>query len=285
MELTARKAHQGIRMGTFETLPMYSERFHETCKAYKATASVTNPVNVKDEVQAMDFFHDLDNQRYAAFKTSMMNGWAATAVKAPKTPNEVYCLAGSWIKQCTRMESEYAATFVTIEEDARRTNKKQNPGKGKTKPQAGGGASEDSGSSDKKEKKDLSHIQCFKCKEFGHYSTLKLCPMNKKNQDVENMQDKTTSANATWQAEQEAGMFLTQEVIEEHVVNNAMQAQGLLPTKILLNNAVNISVMNPRLLKSVRPAGKKISVKGVGSVQMAVEHVGDLEGFFEVLAS
>jgi hypothetical protein len=67
-------------------------------------------------------------------------------------------------------------------------------------------------------------------------------------------------------------------------VNNATQAQGLLPTEILLDNAANISVMTPRLLKSVRPAGKKIRVKGVGGVQMVVEHIGNLEGFFEVYA-
>jgi hypothetical protein len=101
MEPTARKAYQGIRIGTFETLTMYSERFHETYRAYKVIESATNPVDVKDEVQAMDFFHSLDNQCYAAFKTSMIYGWATTAVKAPKTPNELYHLAGSWIKQPT----------------------------------------------------------------------------------------------------------------------------------------------------------------------------------------
>jgi hypothetical protein len=106
MELTARKAYQGIKMGTFETLTMYSERFHETYRAYKATASATNPVDVKDEVQAMDFFHGLDNQCYAAFKMSMMKGWATTTVKPPKTTNEVYRLAGSWIKQPIRTEAD-----------------------------------------------------------------------------------------------------------------------------------------------------------------------------------
>jgi hypothetical protein len=205
MELTARKAYQGIKMRTFETLAMYSKRFHETYRAYKATASATNPVDVKDEVQAMDFFHGLDNQRYAAFKTSMMNGWATTAVKAPKTPNEVYRLAGSWIKQPTRTESGYAATFVTIKEDARRTNKKRNPGKGKPKPQ-GGGNTDDSSGTGEKEQKDLSHIQCFKYKEYGHYSTSKLCPMNKKKQTSENSQEKASFANATWQTEQEANV-------------------------------------------------------------------------------
>jgi len=80
-------------------------------------------------------------------------------------------------------------------------------------------------------------------------------------------------------------MFMTLEVMEERIINNATQAQGLLPTEILLDNAANIRVMYPRRLKSVRPAGKKIRVKGVGGIQMVVEHVSDLEGFFEVYAS
>jgi len=63
-------------------------------------------------------------------------------------------------------------------------------------------------------------------------------------------------------------------------MNKATKAQGLLPTEILLDNVANISVMNSRLLKSVRPAGKRIRVKGVGSIQMVVDRVGDLEGFF-----
>ena len=79
----------------------------------------------------------------------MMNEWATTAVKAPKMPNKVYRLAGSWIKQPTRMESGYAATFVTIEEDARRTNKKRNPGKGKPKLQGGGNTDDSSGTGEK----------------------------------------------------------------------------------------------------------------------------------------
>jgi len=54
---------RAFQMGTFETLAMYSERFHEMYRAYKATASAMNPVDVKDEVQEMDFFHGLDNQR------------------------------------------------------------------------------------------------------------------------------------------------------------------------------------------------------------------------------
>jgi hypothetical protein len=86
--------------------------------------------------------------------------------------------------------------------------------------------------------------------------------MNKKNQDAGSTKDKASFANATWQTEQEAGMFMTQEVMEEHVVNNATQVQGLLPTEILLDNAAKISVMNPRLLKKCETSRKKNQSEG-----------------------
>jgi hypothetical protein len=37
MDLVARKAYQKIKMGLFEMLSMYSERYHNTYQSYKAT--------------------------------------------------------------------------------------------------------------------------------------------------------------------------------------------------------------------------------------------------------
>jgi hypothetical protein len=90
MTLAARKAYQNIKQGVFEGLSLYSERFHETYRAYKATDSTNN--------------NGLDNGRYGAFKTSMLNRWATKAVKPPKTANEIYRLAGSWVQQPTRTD-------------------------------------------------------------------------------------------------------------------------------------------------------------------------------------
>jgi hypothetical protein len=61
--------------------------------------------------------------------------------------------------------------------------------------------------------------------------------------------------------------------------------QGLSTTEVLLDNQANISIVNPRLLKNVRDAKHRVRVKGVGGVQLIVDQVGDLEGFFEVYAS
>jgi len=60
----------------------------------------------------------------------MLNGWATKAVKPPKMANKIYRLAGSWVKQPTRTDGGgYAATYMTIEEEAKIRAKKANPKK------------------------------------------------------------------------------------------------------------------------------------------------------------
>jgi hypothetical protein len=76
----------------------------------------------------MDSFHGLVNGRYGAFKTSMLNGWAMKAVKPPKMGNKIYRLTVSWVKQSTCTDvGGYAATYMTIEEEAKIRAKKATP--------------------------------------------------------------------------------------------------------------------------------------------------------------
>jgi hypothetical protein len=56
-------------------------------------------------------------------------------------------------------------------------------------------------------------------------------------------------------------------------------------TKILLDNAANISMIHPTLLQNIRTASKKIQIKGVSGVQIVMDEVSTLEGFLEVYAS
>jgi hypothetical protein len=46
-------------------------------------------VVVEDKVQAMDFFHGLDQGKYGTFKTSMLNAWNTNAVSPPALVNEI----------------------------------------------------------------------------------------------------------------------------------------------------------------------------------------------------
>jgi hypothetical protein len=125
--------------------------------------------------------------------------------------------------------------------------------------------------------KDLSHIECFRCGQFGHYSTSKDCPKH------ESKQGKDGNVNGTWGAwEDVAGVFLTIQEVEQ---GSVYTTKGLLPSKVLLDNQANISIVHPRLLKNVRDSKHQIRVKGVGGVQLIVDKVGDLDGFFQVYTS
>jgi hypothetical protein len=112
-ELAARKAYQSIRQGSFETLAQYSERFRETYRAYKATEKdpIDHTIAVSEPDKAMDFFHGLDDGRYAEFKKNVKNGWAMKSMSPPTTVNQIYRLAGVWVKPTARAEVGTGATY------------------------------------------------------------------------------------------------------------------------------------------------------------------------------
>jgi hypothetical protein len=125
-ELTARKAYQNIRRGAFESLSQYSERFRETYRSYKNTANAATPVDIKEEEQAMDFFHGLDNGRYAAFKSNMLNGWAVEAFNPPGTINQIFRIAATWVKPVPRGDGGTAVGCITLEDHAKGKAKSKN---------------------------------------------------------------------------------------------------------------------------------------------------------------
>jgi uncharacterized protein YdaU (DUF1376 family) len=225
----------------------------------------------------------------------MLNGWATKAFDPPETLNDIYRIAGAWEKPTSKIEGGTAATFVTIEEEARINKKRLDKNKKEEKKKkaaaaaaavahATGGTNEEN-EQEQKVPKYLSHIECFRCKQPGHYSTSKdflLHPDNKK------QKAKQEFRNTTW-ADGETSIFVMiykEGEHEEHVINYAVHVtQGLKPTDMLLDNQANISIVHPMLLKNVRPAPKKIVIKGVGGPQLIVDQVKDLEGFFEVYVS
>jgi hypothetical protein len=102
--------------------------------------------------------------------------------------NEIYWVAATWVKPLTRIEGGTAATFVTIEEDAKQKAHQKKTEKEKAKraaKKAAAAAAAESGQEQggqQKQPKDLSNIQCFKCKEFGHYSMSPDCSKNQERQ-------------------------------------------------------------------------------------------------------
>jgi hypothetical protein len=271
--MAARKAYQNIKQGSFESLAQYSKRFRETYQAFQ-DSSVTK-VSVEEADQSMYCFYGLDPVKYGDFKTNMINGWTMGAFKPPATVNEIYRVVGNWVKPTSKLEGGTSTTYVTIEEDAAIKRRKEQTEKNKKKSAAGG--KENDGNENKK---DRSQLECWYCKEKGHFSSK--CPKKKKDKEKENQAGEGL-AHATWQEEIEHSMFCT---VCKYTVNNAVNVtQQLKTTEILLDNQADISIVHPVLLQNVRPAEKEIKVKGVGGIQMRVNQVGYLPGFFQVYAS
>jgi hypothetical protein len=208
----------------------------------------------------------------------MINGWTTGAFKPPTTINEIYRVAGNWVKPTSRSEGGTSATYVTIEEDAAqkrcKEQEKKTRGKGADEKEKGAKTPDSEG----QEKKNRSQLECWYCKEKGHFSSR--CPKRKADREKQGQ----GFANATWQ--EEFCMFCTTSESQEYVVNNAVNVtQQLRKTEVLLNNQADISIVHPMLLENERPAEREIKVKGVGGVQMKVNKVGDLPNFFKVYAS
>jgi hypothetical protein len=270
-ELAARKAYQSIRQGSFETLAQYSERFRETFQAYKATEKdpKDHPIDVSEADQAMDFFHGLDDGRYGEFKQNVKNGWAMKSMNPPTTVNQIYRLAGVWVKLTARAETGTGATYHT---EQRKTHQKE---EGKVE-------------EDKKPQKDLSKVKCYGCGKKGHMKNSPICPKNIEKQ--KRQEEGAGFLNAAWCEEIEGSMYATvqlgDEEIKEYVVDTAVNAtNGIELTQVLLDNQADISVMHPMMLSDVRPAERRIRISGVGGLQLIVDKVGMLDGFFQVYAS
>ena len=218
----------------------------------------------------MDFFHGLDNNRYGSFKASMMNGWASKSIDTPDTVNLIYRLAGSWVKtNSMRTENRTAASFMTTLDNTSKPNTTKGKGSKKV----------DDKAKKKNEEKDLSRITCFVCGVKGHYASQ--CP--KRAQILNGNAEEEAGVNATWEAEQEATMYVS---IKEHIVHNAVGPETILARKeVLLDNQADISIMHPSMLYDVREIDSKIRVKGVGGFQMMVKEKGWLKVFLEVYAS
>jgi hypothetical protein len=132
---------------------------------------------------------------------------------------------------------------------------------------------------EKENKQNHTKDKCQSSSEFGHLASSKACPNKKKKDKEEGI------VNTTWQ-EYEVNMFTTigTEQVQEYIVNNTVNVtQALQPNEMLFDNHADISIVHPSLLENVRKASKSIRVKGVGGIQLVVDHIGTLNGFFKCM--
>ena len=81
----SRRAYQAAGQSAYETIVAFKERFDDLLANYVEQG---NPEMDEDDV-AMDFYRALDNSRYAAFKTNLVNNINSGAIDQPATLNEM----------------------------------------------------------------------------------------------------------------------------------------------------------------------------------------------------
>jgi hypothetical protein len=133
------------------------------------------------------------------------------------------------VKPTSRIEGGTSETYVTIEEHATLKKQKEKAEKNKAKQAAEKAASEKG--DDEKPKKDRLQLECWHCKEKGHFSSN--CPHKKRAKEDQGV------ANVTWLEQEEFCMFCTTNEVQEYEVNSAVNVmQKLTETEILLDNQV-----------------------------------------------
>ena len=89
----SRRAYQAVAQSTYESIVRFKERFDDLLANYK---DQRNPEMEEADI-AMDFYRALDNSRYAAFKTNLVNGINSGAVVQPGSLNEMYTQAAAYL--------------------------------------------------------------------------------------------------------------------------------------------------------------------------------------------
>jgi hypothetical protein len=142
-----------MRQGAFESIISYKQRYNNALKAYHDQGNPT-----KDGAdQAMDFFHGLDNGRYADFKVQYLNGLQVKSIAAPTELNTIFDLANNWLKPRALTGGGYASTYATKVDFV---EKKKGGEKNANKKEQGSGMKQGADPEGEK-KKRAKKLECF----------------------------------------------------------------------------------------------------------------------------
>ena len=119
----------------------------------------------------------------------------------------------------------------------------------------------------------MSEVECYTCGAIGHYANK--CPQKKQHDDSE-AEEEERLGHVTWA--DASCSFNTYRV-------NSVSDNRFERTEVLLDNAADISIIHPSLLRNIMPTEKEIKINGVGGHQFTAGETGYLDPFFPVYAS
>jgi hypothetical protein len=216
-----------------------------------------------DSVQAMDFFHGLDNGWYAEFKVQYLNGLQVGSIVAPKDINTIFTLANNWLKPKTLSGGGYASTYAARvdqvekkkEDDKKdgKTNQKTVNAKEQMKQQ---GEANHSKNKEGKAKQRSKKLECFICGN-KHYASN--CPYKKKIKDQDQGQESgNDGGDAFVDAAWEANVFSTTKAYQV----SAVGFKGLYQTKVFLDNQADTMIMRPEMFHELHTVKNSVHVNG-----------------------
>ena len=317
LKAESRRAYQTCAQSTYESIVTFKERFDDLLANY---LEYENPEMLEEDV-AMDFYRALDNSRYAAFKTNLVNGVNSGATEQPANLNEMYSQASSYLVPTRQQQAGTHRTVFATTADKSNNSGRQGGGRGRGE---GRGRREKGGDESKADVTSDAHANrdCWGCGETGHI--LRDCPSVP---SVEGGETKdgmacTTRLSSHWRdrsdnvpgltsgsswcnSEDDDGLSFADsddpddypdmpELIsdsesddEEEEDDCVAYLSGPKTTEwyeVLLDNQANTSVIHPRLLHSIQRTPRPSKVGGLSGHTVSIDLVGHLEGFFDVLA-
>ena len=277
----AQANYMKLVQGDFQTITKFKEEFDGALLAYNRALLTAKQVEEVENMSAMNFLTKLNRAVYGQYYATKINAINADETKAPKTVNEVYVEAKSWV-HVTQVPSKSGggASFATTNGDGimkfnrkKESPKNPNPSDNNDNGKKHSGQKSTSGTSDTKtddtttnpsdtavqtdsgtkngsenKTKDLSKVQCYGCGLFGHYQ--RNCSAGSATGGLNGM---------TRRNDRDDGLPKWYEV-------------GL-------DSCSQVNVLNSRFLKNIRQGtGSFIGIMDQGR---STSLVGDLEGFFE----
>ena len=231
------------RHGDNESITDFYERYRHRVECLNDV--LEDQLNEVDT--ALDFYQRLNHQ-FDEFKAQFTNMRNNEQVEMPETLGDMYNLVLRYVPTVKSTKSVSSTVFTTNEEDFEDREDSYKPKRQlRSRSEKTSGRERDAkkdSNSKESSSKELSEIQCFQCKGYGHYKSQ--CPTKE-------------VVNVKW--------------------TYADEREKLRMGQVLLDNQADRSIFLPELLVNMKPADALVKGITQGIIQCAVHWLSASEGF------